>query len=409
MLGFLRRNYDVCYPTEAPKQSDAIRIGLLGASKIAPIAVISAAKTHPEVFVAAVAARDPKRATAYAKKYKIPIVHESYQALLNDPAIDAIYNPLPNGHHYEWTIKALQAGKHVLLEKPSVSNATEARKLFESPLLSGPDSPVLLEAFHYQFHPAWQKLLGLIEREKISEAHASLIIPKGVIALSDIRCRFDLAGGSLMDTGTYPLSCIRKLFGTEPEQCLEVDHRKMPPGLDQNVDQAFSGKWRFPNGGVGTIKADMISDGGYFTSMLDGFPTLAWPKLEVKHREVFVEGDMPADQEHVVQKTIFMWNFVMPFFWHRIDVQESHSVRGKAEGTIVKEWVETSFLKEYRGKVGTDSWTTYRHQLEEFVNQIRRRPVGAWIDGSDSIKQMEMIDGAYEKAGLPVRPSSMGV
>ncbi|KAI4275014.1 MAG: hypothetical protein L6R35_006298 [Caloplaca aegaea] len=409
MLGFLRRNYEAWYPTEAPKQSNPIRIGLLGTSKIAPVAVILAAKTHPEVFVAAVAGRDVKKTTAYAKKYRIPIIHKDYQALLDDPAIDAIYNPLPNGLHFEWTIKALKAGKHVLLEKPSVSNATEARELFNSPLVSGPDSPVLLEAFHHAFHPAWQKFLTLIDRENIAEAHASMIIPKGIVPSYDIRCKYDLAGGCLMDVGTYPLSCIRMVFGTEPEECLEANHRKLPPGLDQKIDQAFSGKWRFPNGGMGTINADMIADGGYFTSMLDGFPTVALPKVEVKHREVVVESDLPTDQEHVVQQTVVMWHFTLPFVWHRIDIQENHAVRGKTDGKIVKDWVETSFLKEYRGKVGTDAWTTYRHQLEAFVNSIRKRPVAAWIDGSDSIKQMEMIDGAYKTAGLPVRPSITGV
>ncbi|KAI4128446.1 MAG: hypothetical protein LQ338_002719 [Usnochroma carphineum] len=405
LASFFRRNYEALVPPEIPKQSDPIRLGLLGASKIAPIAVISAAKTHPEVIVVAVAARDKKRAAAYAKKYRIPIVHESYQALLDDPAIDAIYNPLPNGHHFEWTVKALKAGKHVLLEKPSVSNAAEARELFRSALLSGPDSPVLLEAFHYLFHPAWEKLLSLINAESIIEAHASMTAPKGLIPLHDIRCKFNLAGGCLMDVGTYPVSCIRKVFGSEPEECLEATHRPLPPGYDKEIDQAFWGKWRFPNGAIGSINADMIADGGYSTSLLDGFPTLQLPKLEVKHREIVVGEDLRANQEHVVQKTVVMWNWVVPTVYHRIDIHEKHTIRGTTDGNVVKTWTDTSYVKEYVGKVGAESWMTYRHQLEEFVNRIRKRPTNSWVDGDDSIKQMEMIDGAYQKAGLPVRPS----
>ncbi|KAI4136705.1 MAG: hypothetical protein L6R39_007655 [Caloplaca ligustica] len=401
--GFLKRNYEAFFPTEVPK-SDPIRIGLLGASKIAPIAVISAAKTHPEVLIVAVAARDKKRATAYAKKYRIPIVHDSYQALLDDPAIDAIYNPLPNGHHYEWTVKALKAGKHVLLEKPSVSNAAEARSLFRSPLVSGPDSPVLLEAFHYRFHPAWKKLLSLIEPDKIIEAHASMVAPKGLISLQDIRCKFDLAGGCLMDVGTYTVSCLRQLFGTEPEECLEATYRPMPPGYDKEIDQAFAGKWTFPNGAVGSIHADMIADGGYFTSLLDGFPSLALPKAEVKHREMVVKDDLPTNQEHAVQKTVIMWNWVVPTVYHRIDIEEKHTIREKPNGKVIRSWAEASYVKEY-GQKGAESWLTYRHQLEEFVNKIRKRPTGSWVDHEDSIRQMEMIDGGYKKAGLLIRPS----
>ena len=203
LAGFFRRNYLALYPAEAPKQSDAIRIGLLGASKIAPIALISAAKVNPEIIVAAVAARDEKRAAAYAKKHRIPIVHKDYQALLDDPSIDAIYNALPPALHYEWTVKAFKAGKHVLLEKPSVSNGDEAAKLFRSPLLSKSDSPVLLEAFHYRFYPAWQKLLSLIDPPNIVEAHSAQWSPKGFIPLYDIRCQFALSGGCLMDFGMY--------------------------------------------------------------------------------------------------------------------------------------------------------------------------------------------------------------
>ncbi|KAL8720564.1 MAG: hypothetical protein Q9225_002583 [Loekoesia sp. 1 TL-2023] len=406
LVTFLRRNYFAFYPSEVPKQSDALRIGLLGASKIAPTAVIAAAKTQPEVIVAAVAARDEKRAAAYAKKYRIPIVHKGYQALLDDPAIDAVYIALPPGLHYEWSMKALKAGKHVLLEKPSVSNAEEAANLFRSPLLSEPDSPVLLEAFHYRFHPAWQKLLSVIDPANIVEARSTHYLPKGIVPLYDIRCQFKLAGGCLMDFGTYNVSILRQVFGTEPEECLEASHRGMPPGYDKEIDQAFMAKWRFPNGGIGSMEADMIADGGYSLSVMQEFPRIQLPKLEVKHREVIFEDSLPSDQEHALQETVIMWNYLFPFVYHRIDIVEKHTVREKSTGKVLKTWTETSYIKEYSGVQGLDSWTTYQHMLKAFVDKIRKRPVSAWVDPEDSVRQMEMIDNAYKKAGLPVRPST---
>ncbi|KAL8937700.1 MAG: hypothetical protein Q9216_004295 [Gyalolechia sp. 2 TL-2023] len=425
LLSFLWRNYKCQYPSEVSKQNDAIRIGLLGASNIAPAAVIVPAKAHPEVIVAAVAARDHKRAQAYAKKYRIPIVHDSYQALLDDSAIDAVYIPLPPGHHYEWAIKALEAGKHVLLEKPSVSNGEEAAKLFRSPLLSKPDSPVLVEAFHYRFYPAWQKLLSLIDPGNIVEAHSASYLPKGIIPLYDIRCQYKLSGGCLMDldldderalkiltsTGTYNVSILRQVFGTEPEECLEASYRGMPPGYDKEIDQAFIAKWRFPNGGIGSMDADMIADGGYSIPMMHEFPRIQLPKLEIKHREVVVDEDtLPSGQEHALQKTVIFWNYLLPHIYHRIDIVEKRTIRStpSADGRVFKSWTETSYVKEYSKKDGPESITTYSAQLEDFVNKIRKRPVFEWVGLEDSVKQMEMIDGAYKKAGLPIRPSKAG-
>src|SRR5215510_879454 len=106
-----------------------IRIGVLGAAKIVPMALTLPALRVPEVKVTAIAARDPKRAKRFARLNFIPHVHQTYDDLLADPEIDAIYNPLPNGLHAEWTVKALRAGKHVLCEEPFASNAKEAEQM----------------------------------------------------------------------------------------------------------------------------------------------------------------------------------------------------------------------------------------------------------------------------------------
>ncbi|KAI4242470.1 MAG: hypothetical protein L6R40_004024 [Gallowayella cf. fulva] len=406
LASFIRRNYEASYPKEVPKQSTAVRFGLLGATDIAPLALITPAKSHPEVIIAAVAARDEKRARSYAKRYKIPIVHPNYQALLDDSAIDAVYIALPNAHHYEWATKALEAGKHVLLEKPSVSNADEAAKLFRHPMLSKHGGPVLLEAMHFRFHPAWQKLLSLIDLGDVVEAHSTQYVPKGIIPLYGNQCKYSLAGGCLMRIGTYNIASLRQLFGAEPEDCLDASFTRVPPGNDKEIDQAFCGKWKFRSGAIGSIEVDMMADGGYSWPLTSEFPTLALPKLTIKHREVVVESELPTDQEHVVTKTVTMWNWSFAFIYHRIDIEEKHTVRSKSDGKTVKDWLETSYVKEYSGKTGTDSWTSYRYQLEEFLNKVRERPgSGVWVEGEDSVNQMKMIDDAYIKAGLPVRPS----
>jgi predicted dehydrogenase len=127
-----------------------LRIGVLGAARIAPNALLKPAREVPEVTVAAVAARDPARARAFARKHGVARVHDSYAELVADPDLDAVYVPLPNSGHAEWTLAALAAGRHVLCEKPLTANAGEARAVADAAAASG---LVVMEAFHYRYHP----------------------------------------------------------------------------------------------------------------------------------------------------------------------------------------------------------------------------------------------------------------
>lgn len=140
------------HPPAAAKAEGAdnrpLRFGILGAAKIAPAALIRPAVSHPDVEVYAIAARDLQRAQEYARKHGIPKVHTTYDALIHDPDVDVVYNPLPNGLHYEWTMKSLEAGKHVLLEKPAANTAEETKEMFD---LAEKKGLVLLEAFHYRY------------------------------------------------------------------------------------------------------------------------------------------------------------------------------------------------------------------------------------------------------------------
>jgi len=296
-----------------------------------------------------------------------------------------------------------------LLEKPSTSNASEAALLFRHELLNQPNAPVLLEAFHMRFHPAWQSFLSLIDPPNIETACSSLSMPRGGFASDDIRFMYDLAGGALMDVGTYAILSLRQVFAAEPEECIECVPRLVPKGWDQKCDRAATARFRFPNGGIGTIDADLSKRGSF------GQPSLEVPKCIVTHREATMANDnLPADQEHIMVKTVTLHNHVFPTPWHRIDIVEAHTTRNMENRKIIKTWTNKSSKKVYvwedqetSKQPGDDHWTTHRHQLEQFVNRIKKREgSGCWMDGEDSIAQMAAIDSAYIKAGLPLRPSS---
>lgn len=212
-----------------------------------------------------------------------------------------------------------------------------------------------------------------------------------------------------MDCGTYNIMALRNIFGEEPVECLEASIRHMPKGSDPICEEAVTAKWKWGNGGVGELDADLrrsVRWGRWFGWV----PLLLTPVARVRHRERVVPGE--EGREHVVVRTVEMWNFLMPFLWHSIKVTEEHSVREVGSKKVVKKWTEKETKKAYNwseeGKKGEIWWTTYRCQLEEFVNRVRgREGSGVWMDGDNSVKQMEMIDSAYKKAGVPVRPGKV--
>jgi len=188
-----------------------LRIGILGAAAIAPSALIRPAELVEGVKVVAIAARDQKRAQEFAKKHKIPRVHKSYEDLLADSEVDAVYNPLPNSLHKEWTIRALKAGKHVLCEKPLACNEEEVEEMFK---VAKEQDRLVLEAFHWRFHPLAKRIREIIDSGElgtIRTVHASLNIP--IFSGDDIRYNYDLGGGAMMDTGCYAINCLRLLAG----------------------------------------------------------------------------------------------------------------------------------------------------------------------------------------------------
>ena len=355
----------------------------------------------------AVAARDVKKAEAYAKKHKIPEVFASYQELVDSPTVDAVYIPLPNGLHLEWAVKAVRAGKHVLLEKPAVANAEEAEVLFREVGLRGEGEGgkqvVVLEAFHYRFQPSWRLFLSLLEPGNVAHVETNLVIPN-LFPPDDIRFKYDLAGGALMDL-TYGLSVVRGVYGTEPEECVACEVKTMPPPYDERCDYAYDAQWRFPGGATARTRATLR--GGWGEMLRTMLP------VAVTHRGVVVEEGNGTETVRTRKVTII--NFMMGAIWHRIDVEDEFVVRRKEGEEEVKRWTVKESRKAYTWKeadIGVEKpsepyWLTYKHQLDAFVDRVKgREGTGAWVDGKDSIGQMRMIDMAYTKSGLPLRETS---
>ena len=202
-----------------------VRWGILSTAAIGTKKVIPAMQTAEHVDVVAIASRNVERAQAAADELGISKALGSYEALLADPDVDAIYNPLPNHMHVEWSIRALEAGKHVLCEKPIGLSSAEAEKL----VAAGKAHPELklMEAFMYRHHPQWVRTKELVT----SGAIGTLKAIEAVFAYNntdpeDIRNKADIGGGGLMDIGCYPISVARFLFDGEPERvtaALEFD------------------------------------------------------------------------------------------------------------------------------------------------------------------------------------------
>ncbi|OBI13252.1 oxidoreductase [Mycobacterium sp. E2327] len=325
-----------------------IRIGILGAARIAPLAVVNPAKQHSQVEVAAVAARDPARGRDFAAKHGIPRVHDSYDALIADPTIDAVYNPLPNGLHGRWTRAALDAGKHVLCEKPFTANAAEAREIAA---IAANSDRVVMEAFHYRYHPLTRRVEEIIasgELGKLRRVEAAMCFP--LPRFSDIRYNYSLAGGALMDAGCYSVHMVRTFGGSTPE--VVSARAKL---RDPQVDRAMTAEVKFAGGHTGRVRCSMWS------SRL----------LQISAHVVGEHGE------------VRVLNPVLPSAFHRLTIR-SH------DGRRVERFSRR---------------TTYAYQLDAFAGAVMRgEPVKTTPE--DAIENMTVIDEIYRAAGLPLRNPS---
>lgn len=321
---------------------------MLGAARIAPMALIQPARDTTEVVVSAVAARDVSRAGAFAGKHGVEGVHPSYEALIADPDIDAVYNPLPNGLHGRWTRAALAAGKHVLCEKPFTANAAEAREIADLAATSG---RTVMEAFHYRYHPLMlriEQILASGELGTLRHVEAALCFP--LPRFSDIRYDYSLAGGATMDAGCYAVHLVRTLGGSTPEVVSAVAKLR-----DARVDRAMAAELRFPAGHTGRVRCSMWS-----SRLL---------QLTAK-----VVGDSGV---------LRVLNPVTPQIYHRLSIRSQGGHR-----------VE---------KFGRRS--SYAYQLDAFAAAILRGEA-VKTTPEDAIENMSVIDAMYQAAGLPLRMPS---
>ena len=216
-----------------------LRLGLLSTARINR-RILPAARESGLVDVVTVASRDGVRGTAYAEEHGIARAHEGYEALLADPEVDAVYIPLPNSLHVEWTRRALEAGKHVLCEKPLTDEPDDAEALFD---LAEREGLVLAEGFMYRHNPQTRRVEELVREGAIGRlqlVRTSFSFP--VEGAENIRLDPALDGGSLLDLGTYCVSGARMLAG-EPESVL--GRQVIGP---TGVDDLFTGSLVFPDG-----------------------------------------------------------------------------------------------------------------------------------------------------------------
>jgi len=328
--------------------SGLIRIGILGAAKIAPAALIDPAKVNAEVLVAAVAARDASRAQAFATKHNIPRVHESYETLIADPDLDAVYNPLPNGLHGRWTRAALAAGKHVPCEKPFAANAAETLEIAE---LAAKSDRVVMEAFHYRYHPLALRVEQIIasgELGKLERVEAAMCFP--LPNFSDIRYNYSLAGGATMDAGCYAVHMARTFGGANPEVVSAQAKLR-----DPQVDRAMTADLLFAAGHMGRVHCSMWSS----------------DLLRISANVVGEHGELRV------------LNPVLPQVFHRLSVRS-------ADGKRVERFSRRA---------------SYAYQLDAFAAAVLRGET-VKTTPEDALENMTVIDAIYRAAGLPLRQPS---
>jgi predicted dehydrogenase len=309
----------------------------------------------PEVTVAAVAARDQARADAFALRHGIGKAYGSYEDLLTDPDIDAVYNPLPNSLHGPWTLMAIAAGKHVLCEKPFASNAEEAAQVADAASASG---LVVMEAMHYRYHPLIRRLTELVaELGPVQQLQCWTSF--AIADPGDIRYDFALGGGALMDGGCYALDCLR-LLGTsggqqgEPTVTGALADPVVPDQRGAAADRSLAARLDFPGGAAGWFESSFTRD-----------------------------GEFRADL-HVIGQDGLVWldNFIFP---------SRGRLRATKDGAVVAD--------ELGG--GEPS---YVYQLRAFAAAIAgdgQVPTSA----AHAAVTMRLIDDAYRAAGLLPRPA----
>ena len=372
------------------KEENPLRIGILGAANINHIAIIDPVQTHPGAVISGIAARDRSRAQAQIDKYRVEAeckTYASYDELIAEPSIQAVYIPLPNGLHHEWAVKALEAGKHVLIEKPIASNAEQTREIQAAAIKA---NKIALEAYHWRFHSAAHHVKSIVESGKYGKPtsiSSQLSLPAGIVGKDDIRLKYDLAGGACMDLA-YVFSSSTYFASPDISKCtFEVVHTA--PHLnksDKRIDESMASKYVVKQEGRPEVNCQVQAD-LFPRTALFGFIPRYWDitsqvNIELEKARIKFDG------------------FVIPTFGHTITITD----KGSGQKSTEKLFVDGPQWKSR----GQPWWTTYRYQLEAFVESVKAKEAGKeyqgpWMKLSESEKIMELIDAVYDHAGLPER------
>ena len=326
-----------------------LRFGVLGAAAITPRALIYPCVDEPAAMIRVIAARNRERAENVAAWAGIKHVVDDYQAVIDHPDCNVIYIPLPITAHHEWTLKALDAGKHVLCEKSIAANGDEAQAMADHARAKG---LVLLEAFHYRYHPVFRRAKALVSAGAVGDVQhidAAFCI-KGPPRATDIRMQYETGGGATMDLGCYPIPWVRHLLDDEPET---VTAAALEGPTD--VDLALSTEMTFIGGITAQTRSHMGEDG----------------QFEMAFTVTGSEG------------SLYVRNPLVP--------QNGHSIELTRGG---KTSIETC-----------DRRSTYGYQLDAFIRAVEHGEAQP-TDADDAVKQMRLIDRCYEAAGMRRRGES---
>ena len=280
--------------------SKKIRWGVLSTASIAQSALIPAIQQSGNGEVVAIASRDEAKAREVAGRLGIPKVYGSYEALIQDPEVDAIYNPLPIALHAEWSLRCAEAGKPTLCEKPLAANATEARTMKKE---FARRKVLLGEAIMYHFHPLTLKAVELVRSGVIGKVRALHSTFHVDIAEGNIRLQKALGGGGLLDVGCYCVSVMRQLAGEEPDRVAGFNNA----GAKSGVDETFQGLLHFPSGILGNFSCSLRTffDCNYEISgskgriLVDHGAMCAWPGGEFKIK-IWSELESPGYREIII-------------------------------------------------------------------------------------------------------------
>ncbi|GAA2486449.1 Gfo/Idh/MocA family oxidoreductase [Terrabacter carboxydivorans] len=324
-----------------------LRIGVLGAARIAPLSLVEPAAATGHRLVA-VAARDVARARAFADEHGVERVLESYAAVLADPDVEVVYNPLPNSLHAEWNVRAAEAGKHVLAEKPSALDADEARRVRDAVAASG---VVFMEAFHFPYHPLMRRLCALLDQSAVGEVrHVQAILRMPAPPDGDPRWSRELGGGATTDLGCYSIAALRLLgrfVGGEPRLVgARREDRAGRPGVDERLFLEVA----YPSGATGSGGSDMDS----------------------------------AERDMALTVTGDAGEIVVPMF----------AVPHEDDSLVVRRHGEPEVVEH----LGTR--TSYTYQLEAFASAVRNGRA-VTTDADWAVGNAQLIDAAFVAASTP--------